>query len=319
MKLGNMDLNNLPLTQTAAPNGSDNAMAQIGIKLVDALINGNPAEMVKGTAAGNGLGLKDMLELLKLFGLGATPPTARDSGLPEVMKMIVSLIEQNAKQSQEHMKMLVETLRPQKEGGKTRVEELMEDIAMGVITGAMSADPKKKLQSDLQDMAELQKILGGVSPRHEGLTFDQQVALEKLRDEREHRNNVINMNLKKLELEAKDRQDERELDHERVSDTLGVAREFFSSRKRQNQQPVADPGRTGNQVESPPAGLTRLRCGACNYQMLVHDQQTIHFCPQCGTSFELPEASAEGVGERIEKHLSETPEEYEERHQLQED
>lgn len=294
MKVGGMDLNNLPMTQLGqGGNSNDNAMAQIGMKLVDAILEGKSQEVLKGGGPGGGMGLKDMLELMKLFGMAGQPQTARDSGVADVMKMVVTLIEQNTKQTQEQMKMLMQELRPRKDKDSENpsgFQQLMEKIAIGVVSGSMNSDPKKKLQDDLKDLSELQQIMHSVSPKQQGLTFEQQLALEELKDRRAQRDNVLNFQLKKLEAQTKERLAEQDSEAKRTMEALKVAGNFFQTRREQRQgngpSPDGDPGRTAAQTEAPDAGLIRLECPKCQYEMAVYDRRTIHFCPQCGTSFD---------------------------------
>ncbi len=280
MKLGTMDLNNLPglAPGTVAIDSGTNAVASLGNKLVDALIS-NVANG-KGAILGgdHGLTIRDLIEVMKLLQPEGT--SAKDAGIGEFVKMFALMMEQNQKAHDDTLKLLMETMnRSAEPKEKSKVEQMIEEVGFNVLTSGLSRNPRDDLKKDLSDLAELQRIIGSAIPQT--TSIKDQAYLMQLQAQINDQAARTQLELERVRGEFALRKDEAEGTSELYETGLGLAKEFFASRRRAAPRPALS--RTAGSVTPPRIGLVRARCQACGVETLVNPQDPpIKFCPHCG-------------------------------------
>lgn len=278
MKVGNMNLDNLPFGGETK-GGDNSAMAQIGTKLVDALLQSG--EMFRGSnqsGNGGGMTMKDMLEMMKLLREleGGERQTAKDTGLGEMLKLL-------ADSQRENTRLMLETLK-RPEPKESDGDQFLKQLALQVIEGNMKSNPHESMKHQLSQLAELQQMFQHLSPQQQN-DFEKQLALMDKKN---------SWDLRRLELELKKTTAEKEYElkkqdmdsnEDRLLQALGIGREFFSSRRRESSpEPM---NRTAGPAQAPTAppqqvALQRVRCDNCQEESLVPQGRQYKFCPNCG-------------------------------------
>lgn len=278
MKVGNMNLDNLPFGGGEAK-GGESAMAQIGTKLVDALLQSG--EMFRGSQSnsGGGMTMKEMLEMVKLLRElegGGERQTAKDTGLGEMLKLL-------ADSQRENTRLMLETMK-RPEPKESDSDQFMKQLAFNIIEGNMKSNPHESMKNQLSQLGELQQMFQQLSPRQQN-DFEKQLALMDKKN---------SWDLKRLELELKKSTAEKEYElkkqdmdgnEDRLLQALGIGREFFASRRQQDPSPPMN--RTAGAAEAPTAtpqqvALQRVRCDNCQAESLMPAGQQYKFCPNCG-------------------------------------
>jgi len=282
-----MKLNDLPVfaANPAAPtNDGSTAMAQLGSKLVDALIQQvAQSDTLSGKSSGGG-GFREFLEYYKLIktleGKEPEPQTARDAGLAEVVKLVQTM-------SERMMDMVLEMRKdpPRPKDNNTDDDFIRELGKQMVMASLQKDDPKEKFREDLKSFLELQQELKQMSPTPQGLTFEQQLALEDRRLELLKVQNEFNA---KLEAMRKDQS--------LYENGLSAAKALLESRREQMRTEAdrTELGRTAVQTDAPPTPiLRRMRCQACGFEMAVLRPEDVRICPKCGNRrTDLPDSES---------------------------
>ncbi len=311
MRLGTMDLNNLPgLNQsTVSLDPGTNAVASLGNKLVDALIT-NVAQGKGATLGGdNGLTIRDLVEVVKLLQPG-DGQSAKDAGIGEFVKMFAIMMEQNQKAHDDTLKLLMETMgRKDEPKEKSKVEQMIEEVGFSVLTSGLNRNPRDDLKKDLSDLAELQRVIGSAIPQTTSIR--DQAYLMKLQAQINDQAARTQLELERVRGEFALRKDEAEGVSELYETGFGVAKELLAQRRRTVRATMPS-SRTAGSVKPPRIGMVRASCQACGMETLVNpNDPPIKFCPHCGDPKEpmVPNAVDRDPGEDV---LPITEEEHEE-------
>lgn len=281
MNVGGMNLNNLPLTGGNGSNPTDSAMAQIGTKLVDGLLKSGELLNHQGaekSQANGGLSIKEVIELIKFFSGPNEAPTARDAGLPEVVKMLATVMESNTKLIMDVMK-----TREPANPTESEADKFLRGLGMQLIGGSLNQPSKQDLVKEaLHDLADIQKALGTAAPQRGEISLKDRIELYRLEDDREHRRAQTALEREKLNRELAIKEKELDIDGSRINKAIEVAGDFFADRRSRVTEDRSPSSRTAASVSHPPRGLIRVRCQVCGHEMVVKNVEDIRFCPKCG-------------------------------------
>lgn len=288
MKVGSMNLDNLPLGGGGSSPPSNDALAHIGNKLVEALTDNVEWFRTGGQPGGHGSNsagsLKEMLEMMKFLRElqgDSHPQNARDVGLAEMLKVLVETQRENTK-------LMLETMRKDPPS-ESEADKFMKELAFNMIQGNLQNDPHEAFKRDVNRLAELKEVLSGLNPPQQGLSVSDQLKLLDIQGQREFKKLELDLQRHQAERELSIKEKELEVDDHRISDALSVAGDFFSRRRGDEQQtPRTRTAESAAAPASPVIGLQRVKCDACSQETLMRNGEQFQFCPHCGDPKQSP-------------------------------
>ena len=274
MKLGEMNLNNVPLGQQgAAP--IDTGVTQLGNKVLDAFIArlAHEDDLFARNGKGGGSSMRDTLEMIKLVqdlqGTGERQ-TAKDAGFSDMAGVFSKLMENQMGMMKEmyHQNAKKEDHPPE----KSEADKFFQQLAMQMVQGSLSSNPRDKIKDDLQDLVSLQKMMGTmVGSQNREPSSQERLMMRKL-----------DLEIEKIKAETAQRQAETSSQNDLYATGIQTMGDFFRERRTQRDE---DLGRTADPVTHPPTPPAyRLHCRSCGHDVLITGPQDVHFCPVCGRS-----------------------------------